>query len=90
MADQMETDEYRRIRVLWPDHLNLARGKYLPHRLAAQGTRHSLTVFALGYDREYESGARYRFPRGDAGHGMPFRHIRRKARMGGRRWRGCR
>ena len=52
MADQMETDEYRRIRVLWPDHLNLARGKYLPHRLAAQGTRHSLTVFALGYDRD--------------------------------------
>lgn len=52
MADQMETDEYRRIRVLWPDHLNLARGKYLPHRLAAQGTRHSLSVFALGYDRD--------------------------------------
>ena len=48
----MGTDEYRRIRVLWPDHLNLARGKYLPPRIAGRGTRHCLTVFALGYDRD--------------------------------------
>ena len=52
MADQMETDEYRRIRVLWPDHLNLARGKYLPYRLADRGTRHCLSVFSLEYDRD--------------------------------------
>ena len=43
--------EYDRIRVLWPDHLGLARGKYLPARLAANGTSHCVTTFALGYDR---------------------------------------
>ena len=48
----MGTEEYRKIRVLWPDHLNLARGKYLPARLAERGTRHCLSVFSLGYDRD--------------------------------------
>jgi glutamine synthetase len=42
---------YDRIRVLWPDHLGLARGKYLPARLAEAGTNHCVTTFALGYDR---------------------------------------
>jgi glutamine synthetase len=37
--------------VLWPDHLGLARGKYLPARLAEQGTNHCVSVFSLGYDR---------------------------------------
>ena len=45
-------DEYRRIRALWPDHLGLARGKYLPISVADEGTRHCISVFALGYDRE--------------------------------------
>ena len=44
--------EYQQIRVLWPDHLNLPRGKYLPVASAAGGTRHCITTFALGYDRE--------------------------------------
>lgn len=44
--------EYRRIRVLWPDHLGLARGKYLPARLAGNGTGHCTATFALGYDRQ--------------------------------------
>ena len=48
----MGTDEYRRVRVLWPDHLNLARGKYLPYRLAERGTRHCLTVLSLEYYRD--------------------------------------
>ena len=43
--------DWDRIRVLWPDHLGLARGKYLPARLAHKGTSHCVTVFALGYDR---------------------------------------
>ena len=43
--------DYDRIRVLWPDHLGLARGKYLPARLAHHGTGHCVTTFALGYDR---------------------------------------
>jgi len=42
---------YDRIRVLWPDHLGIARGKYLPARLADRGTNHCVTTFALGYDR---------------------------------------
>ncbi len=42
---------YDRIRVLWPDHLGLARGKYLPARLAERGTTHCTAVFALAYDR---------------------------------------
>ena len=43
--------DWDRIRVLWPDHLGLARGKYLPARLASKGTSHCVSVFALGYDR---------------------------------------
>ncbi len=44
--------EYDRIRVLWPDHLGLARGKYLPIRYAERGSFHCMATFALGYDRE--------------------------------------
>ena len=43
--------DWDRIRVLWPDHLGLARGKYLPARLAHRGTSHCVCVFGLGYDR---------------------------------------
>ncbi len=43
--------DYKRIRLMWPDHLGLARGKYLPARLAHRGTNHCVTTFALGYDR---------------------------------------
>ena len=43
--------DYDRIRVLWPDHLGLARGKYLPIRYAEQGAFHCMALFALGYDR---------------------------------------
>lgn len=43
--------DHDRIRVLWPDHLGLARGKYLPAHLAEHGTNHCTAVFALGYDR---------------------------------------
>lgn len=42
---------YDRIRVLFPDHLGLARGKYLPREHADRGTAHCLSLFALGYDR---------------------------------------
>lgn len=43
---------YPRIRILWPDHLGLARGKYLPGRLAHKGTGFCVTTFALAYDRD--------------------------------------
>jgi glutamine synthetase len=44
--------KYQRIRVLWPDHLGLARGKYLPDGHAANGTGHCLSTFALTYDKD--------------------------------------
>jgi len=40
-----------RVRVLWPDHFGIARGKYVPHRRVAHGARHCITTFAVGYDR---------------------------------------
>ncbi len=43
--------EYERVRVLWPDHLGIARGKYLPADIAHLGTGHCASVFGLGYDR---------------------------------------
>ena len=45
------TTSFERIRVLWPDHLGLARGKYVPASLAEQGVRHCTGTWALGYDR---------------------------------------
>ena len=42
---------YKRIRALFPDHHGLARGKYIPTRLAAEGARHCVTLYALGLDR---------------------------------------
>lgn len=46
------SDEFNRLRVLWPDHLGLARGKYVPAQLAAHGVRHCTGTWALGYDRQ--------------------------------------
>ncbi len=43
---------YDRLRVLWPDHLGLARGKYVPWRLAANGTAFCAGTYLLTYDRE--------------------------------------
>jgi glutamine synthetase len=43
---------YDRIRVLFPDHLGLARGKYLPIEHADRGTGHCISLFALGFDRD--------------------------------------
>jgi len=42
---------FDRVRVLWPDHLGLARGKYVPAGLADRGTRHCTGTWSLGYDR---------------------------------------
>jgi glutamine synthetase len=41
----------RRLRVMFPDHHGLARGKYIPMRLADQGARNCITLFALDFDR---------------------------------------
>lgn len=44
--------EFERVRLLWPDHLGLARGKYLPWATADEGTKHTINLFGLGFDRE--------------------------------------
>ena len=43
--------DYKRIRALFPDHLGLARGKYIPIEHAAGGARHCTALFALAFDR---------------------------------------
>lgn len=45
------SDSLDRVRILWPDHLGLARGKYVPSALAARGAHHCTGTWALGYDR---------------------------------------
>ena len=45
------SSSFDRVRVLWPDHLGLARGKYVPASLADKGARHCTGTWALGYDR---------------------------------------
>ena len=47
-------DEFKRIRVLSCDHLNLARGKYLPVEHAKKGAMNqSLGIYAVDYKREF-------------------------------------
>ncbi|HUX04206.1 MAG TPA: glutamine synthetase family protein [Acidimicrobiales bacterium] len=45
------SEGFNRVRVLWPDHLGLARGKYVPASMAERGTHHCTGTWALGYDR---------------------------------------
>lgn len=45
------TIEFDRLRLLWPDHLGLARGKYLTPEKAVGGTAHCISLFTLGFDR---------------------------------------
>lgn len=45
-----------RVRVLWPDHLGLARGKYVPAAMADRGSRHCTGTWALGFDRQMTPG----------------------------------
>lgn len=50
----------RRLRLMWPDHLGLARGKVLPASKRS-GTGHCISLFALGFDRNMtpHPGAHY-------------------------------
>ena len=45
------SESFDRVRVLWPDHLGLARGKYVPAALAEKGLHYCAGTWALGYDR---------------------------------------
>lgn len=49
--------EYQRVRLLWPDHLGLARGKYLPVATAEAGTAHCMALFSQDYDGEMDAEA---------------------------------
>ena len=45
------TTDYKKIRVLFPDHLGLARGKYIPTAHPATSSNHCIGIFALTFDR---------------------------------------
>lgn len=45
-------NDFDRIRFLWPDHLGLARGKYVADRNRDKGTGFCVTTFAMSYDRD--------------------------------------
>ena len=51
MTVATNSSSFDRVRVLFPDHLGLARGKYLPGAIAHKGTKHCIALFALDYDR---------------------------------------
>jgi glutamine synthetase len=42
---------YDRVRFLWPDHLGLARGKYLSTARAEEGSNHCVALFSLQLNR---------------------------------------
>lgn len=50
-SSNVEITDFERVRVMFPDHLGLARGKYLPSHLALDGTGHCTALYGLGYDR---------------------------------------
>ncbi|MFZ0015490.1 MAG: glutamine synthetase family protein [Acidimicrobiia bacterium] len=45
---------YKRVRFLWPDHLGLARGKYLSAVRAEEGSNHCVALFSLQLNRVME------------------------------------
>jgi glutamine synthetase len=42
---------YDRLRVLFPDHHGIARGKYVPAKFAGNRTHHCVSLFNLDFDR---------------------------------------
>ena len=52
MTTSHSFDAFSRIRMLWPDHLGLARGKYVPSSLAGNGSGFCVTTFGMAYDRD--------------------------------------
>jgi len=52
MPTSEASKDFSRVRLLWPDHLGLARGKYLtPEKARGGETGHCVTLFTLGFDR---------------------------------------
>lgn len=52
MSGRVSELPYARVRFLWPDHLGLARGKYLSAARAAEGSNHCVALFSLQLNRE--------------------------------------
>ncbi len=50
----MTQTTYDRVRFLWPDHLGLARGKYLSAARAEEGSNHCVALFSLQLNRVME------------------------------------
>ena len=48
----MATDDFDRIRILFPDTFGFARGKYVPVEQATGKLNCSLTIFGIGYDKD--------------------------------------
>ncbi|MFZ0626078.1 MAG: glutamine synthetase [Acidimicrobiia bacterium] len=48
----MSEIDFDRVRFLWPDHLGLARGKYLSALRAEEGSNHCVALFSLQLNRE--------------------------------------
>lgn len=48
---ERRTEAAARVRVLWPDHLGIARGKYVPTRTARGVANFCVGVFSQHYDR---------------------------------------
>ncbi|MGA7227285.1 MAG: glutamine synthetase [Acidimicrobiia bacterium] len=48
----MSEIDFDRVRFLWPDHLGLARGKYLSALRAGEGSNHCVALFSLQLNRE--------------------------------------
>jgi glutamine synthetase len=47
----MGMTDYKRLRVLFPDHLGLARGKYIPANHGISHVNHCIGLFSLNFDR---------------------------------------
>lgn len=52
MSETHSAADFDRIRLLWPDHLGLPRGKYIAGRNAHRQTGFCVTTFAMTYDRD--------------------------------------
>ncbi len=77
------SSEFNRLRVLWPDHLGLARGKYVPASLAE--TRRASLHRDLGArlrPRHDARDARFALERGPAGLRRQLRDERHSSRVG--------
>jgi glutamine synthetase len=56
--------DYKRLRILFPDHLGLARGKYIPVAQYTDRVNHCMAMFSLHFDRTMTPAAASRMLEG--------------------------